>query len=208
VFAQQRPSPDVTGDRRPVPDDTHTPPDPAEERALIERACAGDRFAIGALYDLHNERIYRFILFRVNGNHSDAEDITAEVFIRMVEYLPRYEWKGVPFQAWLFRIAATQVVSHYRRPSNRASTPIEDMDVADPHAGPDALVDHRLTLKDVYEAAKKLPEAQRRVIELRFGSDLSVRETAQILNKSENNVKVLQHKALERLKKLLRNDNK
>lgn len=197
----------MTGDRRPVPDDTPTPPDPAEERALIERACAGDRFAIGALYDLHVDRIYRFILFRVNGNHSDAEDITADVFIRMVEYLPRYEWKGVAFQAWLFRIATNQVVSHYRKPGNRAGTPIDDMEVADPHAGPDALVDHRLTLKDVYEAAKKLPEAQRRVIELRFGSDLSVRETAQILNKSENNVKVLQHKALERLKKLLRTDH-
>lgn len=183
-----------------------TPPDPAEERALIERASAGDRFAIGTLYDLHIDRIYRFILYRVNGNHSDAEDITAEVFIRMVEYLPRYEWKGVPFQAWLFRIASTQVVSHFRRPGNRASTPIDDMEFADPHAGPEALVDHRLTLNDVYEAAKKLPEAQRRVIELRFGSDLSVRETAQVLNKSENNVKVLQHKALERLKKLLRND--
>jgi RNA polymerase sigma-70 factor (ECF subfamily) len=207
VFAQRRPSSDVTGDRHPVPDEAPPTPDPAAERALIDRACAGDQFAVGALYDLHVDRIYRFVLFRVGGQHNDAEDITAEVFTRMVEYLPRYRWEGVPFQAWLFKIAANQVVSHYRRPGNRASTPIEDMDFADPHAGPEALVDHRLTLKDVYEATKKLPEAQRRVIELRFGADLSVRETAHALNKSENNVKVLQHKALERLKKLLRGES-
>ena len=196
----------MIGEHRPVPDDPPTTPDSAAERALVERACSGDRVAIEALYDDHVDRIYRFVLAKV-GNQTDAEDITGEVFIRMVEALPRYQWRGVPFQAWLFQIASNQVISHYRRNSSRPSTPIENMDFADPQAGPEGLVEHRLTLADVQTALKKLPEAQRRVIEHRFLSDMSVRETAQVLGKSENNVKVLQHKALARLQKLLRREH-
>ncbi|MGH2586037.1 MAG: RNA polymerase sigma factor [Dehalococcoidia bacterium] len=187
-----------------MPDEPPATPDPAAERALIERACKGERYAVESLYEIHVDRIYRFVLFGVRGNHADAEDLTAEVFVRMVEYLPRFQWQNVPFQAWLYRIARNLVASHYRRPGNRGGASIDDIDFADPQAGPEGLAEHRLMLDDVYEAVKRLPEAQRRVIELRFGADLSVRETAQILSKSENNVKVLQHKALQRLTKLMR----
>jgi RNA polymerase sigma-70 factor (ECF subfamily) len=193
----------VTGQRHP---DAEAPAvtDRDAERALVDRARAGDRMAMGALYDLYVEKIYRYVLVRVNGNQSDAEDITAEIFVRMIDALPRFQWQDVPFLAWLFRIAHNQVISHHRRASARpVKAPIEDMDFADPKHGTDWLVEQKLLLEDVYNAAKKLPEAQRRVIELRFGAQLSVRETAQILGKSENNVKVLQFKAIARLQKLL-----
>ena len=194
----------MTGQQRPVPDEQPAAPDPAVERPLIDRACKGDRLAIESLYALHVDRIYRFVLFKVR-NESDAEDITGDIFVKMVEHLPRYQWQNVPFQAWLYRIAHNQVITHYRRASIRQSTTIDEMDFADPQSGPEGMVEHKLVMAEVFEAAKKLPEAQRRVIELRFGADRSVRETAQILNKSENNVKVLQHKALQRLQKLLGN---
>ena len=173
------------------------------EREIIDRARAGDRTAMGTVYDLYVERVYRFVLVRLR-NPSDAEDLTAEIFLRVFEALPRFQWQGVPFVAWLFRIANNQVVSHHRRASARPSkTPIEDLDFVDQTAGPDWLVEQKLTMEEVYDAVKKLPEAQRRVIELRFAAGLSVRETAEALAKSENNVKVLQFKAIARLQKLL-----
>lgn len=179
-------------------------PEPPDERALVDRARAGDRIAVGALYDLYVDRIYRFVLVKV-GNTSDAEDITAEIFVRMIDAIGRFQWQaGVPFIAWLIRIAGNQVISHYRRTASRGPrTPIDDMEFVDPDAGPERLVVQKVTLEEVYESVKKLPEAQRQVIELRFGAGLSVRETAQALNKNENNVKVLQFKAMERLRKLL-----
>ena len=193
----------MTGQQHSDPAD-RAATDPAVERALVDRARAGDRVAMGGLYDLYAEKIYRYVLVRVNGNPSDAEDITAEIFVRMIDALPRFQWQDVPFLAWLFRIAHNQVVSHHRRANARpAKTPIEEMDFVDPKHGTEWLVEQKLLLEDVYEAAKKLPEAQRRVVELRFGAQLSVRETAQILGKSENNVKVLQFKAIARLQKLL-----
>ena len=195
----------VIGERQPVPDEPSEPSETVDVRALVDRARDGDRLAIGAIYDLYADRIYRYVLVKV-GNQSDAEDITAEIFIRVIEALPRFRWQDVPFLAWIFRIAHNQVVSHYRRSSTRTARSIEDMDFVDPQVGPETLVEQQLTLDDIHTAAKQLPEAQRRVFELRCVMDLSVRETATILNKSENNVKVLQHKALARLQKLLRGD--
>jgi RNA polymerase sigma-70 factor (ECF subfamily) len=192
----------VTGDPLPVSPDGPPTPNPAAERALVERACRGDARAVEDLYNVHVHRIFRYVMAKV-GNATEAEDITAEIFVKMVEALPRYQQRDVPFQAWLFRIASNQVVDHYRRGSNRQARSLEDLDFADPKTGPEELVEMQRSLAEVFEAVKKLPEAQRRVIELRFGADRSVRETAQILNKSENNVKVLQFKAIEKLRKLL-----
>lgn len=191
----------MTGDPLPVSEEP-TPPNPAAERALVQRACEGDLRAVEELYNLHVTRIFRYVTAKV-GNATEAEDITAEVFVKMVEALPRYEQRGTPFQAWLYRIANNQVVDHYRRSGSRPSRPLDDLDFADPTIGPEDLVEFQWSMADVFEAVKKLPEAQRRVIELRFGADRSVRETAQILGKNENNVKVLQFKAIEKLRKLL-----
>lgn len=183
--------------------DAMTEPDPRREREIVDRARAGDRGAMDALYDLYLDRIYRYVVVRVK-NPSDAEDITAEVFVRVIEALPRFQWQDVPFVSWVFRIAHNQVVSHYRRVQARPTqTPIDDIDFVDQQAGPERLVEHQLTMEEVAQAAQKLPEQQRRVIELRFGAGLSVRETAQALGKSENNVKVLQFKAIAKLQKLL-----
>ena len=199
--AQPNPPLHVTSEPLQVSEGSSTP-SPAAERALVERACTGDVRAVETLYDLHVGRIFRYVTAKV-GKVTEAEDITAEVFVKRVEALPRDQQRDVPFQAWLFRIASNQVVDHYRRAGNRQARSLEDLDVADPKTGLEDLVEMQRSLAEVFDAVKKLPEAQRRVIELRFGADRSVRETAQILNKSENNVKVLQFKAIEKLRKLL-----
>jgi RNA polymerase sigma-70 factor (ECF subfamily) len=193
----------VTGEPRPVPDEAPASLDAAAERALVNRACAGDQRAIETLYELHFDLVYRVVLGTV-GNPVDAEDITGEVFIKMYEALPRYQWRGVPFKYWLIQIARNQTTSHFRRGTARPQRPIDDMDFEDTREGPEALVERKLTVSEVAAVVRKLPEAQRQVIELRFFANRSVAETAQVLKKSENNVKVLQHKAIQRLQKLLR----
>jgi RNA polymerase sigma-70 factor (ECF subfamily) len=105
----------------------------------------------------------------------------------------------------MFRVASNQVISHHRKHGNRiAGAPIEDFNFEDNRPGPDSLVEFSITMEEVFAACAKLPEMQRQVIALRFASGLSVRETADVLGKTENNVKVLQHKAISKLQKLLR----
>ena len=194
----------TSGDRSPIAAEPDPELEAPTERELVDRARRGDREAVGAIYDLYVQPVYRFVLARV-GNASEAEDITHEVFRRMVEHIGRFEWReDVRFAAWLFRIAHNQVISHHRKQGGRLpNTSTDDFDVEDTRPGPDQLVEHSLTMQEVFAACERLPEAQRRVIALRFGSGLSVRETADILGKTENNVKVLQHKAIAKLQKLL-----
>jgi RNA polymerase sigma-70 factor (ECF subfamily) len=178
-------------------------PDTRNERDLVDRARTGDREAMGAIFDLYLSRIYRYVLAHV-GSPAEAEDIAQEVFLRIVEAIGRFEWRDVEFSAWVFRIARNQMISHHRRHGARAaSVSAEEVEIEDAQPGPERLVEHALTVHEVYAACERLPQSQREVIALRFGSGLSVRETAQSLGKSENNVKVLQHKAIARLQKLL-----
>lgn len=178
--------------------------EPPTERELVDRARTGDRRALGAIYDRYVTTIYRYVLARI-GNPSEAEDITEEVFLRVIEHIGRFEWRAdVPFAAWLVRIASNQVISHHRRRGSRQTdVSTEDYDVEDSRPGPEPQVEHLLTMREVNEACRRLPSSQQQVIALRFGSGLSVRETAEALGKTENNVKVLQHKAVARLQKLL-----
>ena len=169
-----------------------------DERAVVERAQAGDRESLGTLYSFYFPRVYRYVAGRVRSTQ-DAEDVTEEVFLRMVANLKRFEWRGPPFGAWVFRIARNEVISHARRQRRRgAPAPL-------PEAMPDDRQDHvaayelQATIEVVREATAKLPPAQRDVISLRFGAGLSVAETAEALGKTQNNVKVLQHKAIARL---------
>ena len=169
-----------------------------DERAAIERAQSGDQEALGALYAFYFPRVYRYVAGRVRSTQ-DAEDVTEEVFLRIVKNLRRFEWRGLPFGAWVFRIARNEVVSHARRQRRRgAPAPLSE-------TIPDARQDHaaayelQATIEVVREATSRLPPAQRDVIALRFGAGLSVAETALALQKTENNVKVLQHKAIARL---------
>lgn len=175
-----------------------------DERAVVTAAQAGDELAIGQLYDHYLPRIFRFMYARL-GSREDAEDLTAEVFFRVIDNLHRFAWRDeTPFGAWLFRIARNELVSMLRRRNSQPVTrPLDD---AMPLAEEDpelAALEHRAAIEEVRQASLKLTDTQRRVIELRFAAGLSVAETAKTLNKTENNVKVLQHKAIKNLRNLL-----
>ncbi|MEX2081264.1 MAG: sigma-70 family RNA polymerase sigma factor [Dehalococcoidia bacterium] len=175
-----------------------------DERTVVDAAKSGDQGALGELYDYYFPRIYRFVAARL-GAGEDAEDVTEEVFLKVIDGLGKFSWRDVPFGAWIFRIARNEVVSHARKQKTRgASSQLSDT-IADASQDFVRAVEMEFTLEIVREAAARLPEAQRQVIALRFGAGLSVAETARTLNKSENNVKVLQHKAIARLQQWVGN---
>ncbi len=177
-------------------------PDAQAERQIVDAARDGDEGALSELYAIYFPRIYRYILART-GDVSDAEDLTEEVFLRVVDAIGRFEWREAPFSAWIFRIAHNAVISHRRRNGARPrSTPLTEA-LPINIAGPEEQVEKELLLQEVIKAAKMLPETQQRVIELRFLAGLTVAETAKALGKGEGNVKVIQHKAIARLKDVL-----
>ena len=172
------------------------------ERLIVDLARAGDEKALSELYLTYFPRVYRYILART-GNSHDAEDLAEEVFMRVLEAIDRFQWREAPFSAWLFRIAHNAVISQRRKESARGrSGQLTDTLPVD-SAGPEELVENRLALNEVMQAAQKLPEAQRQVIAFRFGAGLSVAETAQAMGKGEGNVKVIQHKAIAKLREMM-----
>jgi RNA polymerase sigma-70 factor (ECF subfamily) len=174
------------------------------QRQVVEAAQAGDLDAIGQLYDVHINQVYRYSLARL-GNVQDAEDVVSEIFYKMLNGLPNYQWRKVPFAAWLMRIAHNEVVSFTRRNGRRANDTELPDDILDRghHNDPAESAERQLALEDLRKAVELLPEAQREVIILRFASGLSVADTAKALGKQENNVKVLQHKGMQRLQVLM-----
>jgi len=180
----------------------------SDERVCVERSAQGDRDAAGKLYDAYVARLYRFCLARV-GNESDAEDLAEEIFLKALGAIDRFEWRPLgggdrsPFGAWLFRIARNHVASFHRRAAVRGPTSEVPEWIPDEDRGPAELAETKLTIEEVFALVSQLPEAQREVIELRFGAGLNVAETAEALDKRQANVKVLQHKGVKRLREML-----
>ncbi len=173
------------------------------ERATVDRARSGDQAALADLYDWYMPRVYRYAVARV-GNVAEAEDLTEEVFLKVLGAICDFRWQEVPFSSWLFRIAHNHVATHYRRTAQRGGPTAElSEEMVDWRQGPAAAVEEKITHEEVRRATQHLPDAQREVIELRFAVGLSIAETAKALGKNEGNVKALQHKAVSRLQKLL-----
>ena len=167
----------------------------AEERLLVE-AAKQDRSRFADLYELHFERVYAFIGRRVR-NRAEAQDLTSEVFRRALEGLDRFEWRGVPFSAWLYRIA-TNAISNHRQ---KAAKEIGDPDLEERAAGPGiASIDKIENRAALYRLVLDLPPDQRRVIELRFADEKGIREIAQELGRTEGAVKQLQFRAIQSLR--------
>ena len=178
--------------------------DAQNDRQIVDAARAGDEQALSELYLRYFPRVYRYILART-GNQYDAEDLAEEVFMKVLEAIERFQWREAPFSAWLFRIAHNALISQRRKDGVRGrSGPLSDGLALDAQS-PDDMVENRLALNEIMDAALKLPEAQRQVITLRFAAGLSVAETARAMNKGEGNVKVIQHKAIAKLRDAIRN---
>ncbi len=162
-----------------------------QERLLIE-AAQKDPGRFADLYENNFERVYAFIVRRVRDRH-EAEDLTAEVFQHALANLPRFEWRGVPFAAWLFRIAANAIADRWQRISKERSDPVsDDLDRASWQE-----IERRAML---FQLVDDLPADQRSVIIKRFVEQKSIREIAEEFGRSEGAIKQLQFRALENLR--------
>ncbi|MDM7999856.1 MAG: sigma-70 family RNA polymerase sigma factor, partial [Dehalococcoidia bacterium] len=175
------------------------------EEELVRRAQRREPEAFGQLYEAHFDRIYRYVMLRVR-NQADAEDITQQVFLKALEKIGSYRWRGMPFSSWLFRIAHNLVVDYWKkkgRETVRALAPEEIDDIAVSASDPVAEAELQFDVNQLMAACEQLTEAQREIISLRFAGGLSVKESAKVMGRSEGAVKVLQHAALAKLRRIL-----
>ncbi|HML24463.1 MAG TPA: sigma-70 family RNA polymerase sigma factor [Aggregatilinea sp.] len=169
---------------------------------LIARAQRGEADAVSILYRRYVQQIARYIGYRVPDGQV-VEDLTAEVFLRMVEGLPTYRVTGAPFEAWLYRIAAARVADHYRLHRQRPQEPLTDTLHSDQALSPEQTVQEREAVEELREALSQLPEEQQTILILRFVERKSHEEVAQIVNKSVEATATMQHRALKRLAALM-----
>lgn len=175
--------------------------DEAAIEQLVAAAREGDPDAYGALFDHFHERVHRYVASRVR-NPADAEDLTQTIFVKVLEALPRYELRGVPFGGWLFRLARNAVIDYVRTRheavelSAAADRPAEALD-------PDAVVTLREELDRVAVALAELTDDQRDVIALRFFAGLSAREAAVAMGRQEGTIRGLQFRAIAALRRQL-----
>lgn len=170
------------------------------ETELVLRAKHGDHSAFTQIYERYAPAIYRYIYFRV-GEVELAEDIQAEVFLRMLEGIHRYEDRGWPISAWLYRIAHDRMIDSIRRRSSRYQVSLETWEGA--CDGPESAISVRLEHEELRRTIGDLTDDQREVIELRFMADLSIQEVAARLGRSEGAVKALQHRGIQSLARRL-----
>jgi RNA polymerase sigma-70 factor, ECF subfamily len=186
-------------------------PDPAQpgngltrdkaEAELVERLKACDEGAVRQVYRLHADAIYRYALYQ-SGNSSLAEDVAGEVFVRMMESIGSYKYRGSPISAWLYRIARNLIIDHQRR-GGRFQPLEEGYDLTLISDNPIELAERQLSWAELREALAELTDDQRQVIILKFIENLENREVAEVIGKSEGSVKSLQHRALRRLRRVL-----
>jgi RNA polymerase sigma-70 factor (ECF subfamily) len=175
-----------------------------EEASLVRRAIMRDREAFGDLYDRHVVRVYRHIYYLV-GNAAEAEDLTAQAFLQAWEAIDRYQIRGAPFVSWLLRIAHNLAVSHLRSRKDRSELPDTLVDHSR-QGNPEEVVQLTAEGERVRAAILRLREEQRQVIMLRFVEDLEYPEVAEIVGKSVAAVRVIQHRALNALRKQIGNE--
>ncbi len=170
---------------------------PATERRLIEAAQKDPR-RFAELYEENFERVYAFVARRV-GNRSDAEDVTAEVFHQALANLKAFEWRGVPFAAWLYRIASNAIADRWQRAARERSYPA----AADPpDRSKDANPEETEKRARLFRLVAELPRDQRSVIEMRFAEGKSIAEIARELARTDGAVKQLQFRAIRTLRNL------
>jgi RNA polymerase sigma-70 factor, ECF subfamily len=169
-------------------------------RDLVERAQRGDRTALEELYLLHFDRIYSYLHMSVGSRH-DAEDLTTQTFVKMLESIGRFRWKSVPFSAWLFRIAHNLAMDHFRakRRWQPEEEPPEPVGAEETSAEDQAFA--AMGNASLLELIARLSPEQRHVLTLKFVFRFSNGEAAAILGKTEGAVKSLQHRALRSLQK-------
>ncbi len=175
----------------------------------LARARAGDKDAFGILYERYVQRIYSYIYYRV-GHPQEAEDLTARVFFRAMQHIHRYEERGLPFSAYLYRIAHNLVANWHRDQSRRKEIALEDTTWNPPTAS-DPQPEHHLIQSEeqaqLLAAIRRLPPDRQELLILKFVDRLSNAEIGQILGRSEGAIKSLYHRTLIALRAQLQAQN-
>ena len=164
-----------------------------DDRLLVE-AAQQDPARFDELYERNFHRVYAYIVRRVGDRHQ-TEDLTAEVFREALAGIRKFEWRGVPFIAWLLRIASRAIADHWQRAGREAGTPADPLSQSD-RPGPQEIERSAM----LFQLVDRLPETQFRVIHMRFVEQKSIREIADELGRSEGAVKQLQLRAIENLR--------
>jgi RNA polymerase sigma-70 factor (ECF subfamily) len=173
----------------------------SDEIVLVQRAVGHDTEAFGRLYDIHVDRIYRHIYYRV-GNETDAEDLTQQVFLKAWEAIHKYKRTTSPFVAWLMTISRNLVVDFHRTRKDRA--PLEAEILADDSASrPEQATEAGFEQQRLRRAVLQLGGHEQQVVVLRFMEGFEFREIASVMGKKEGNVRVILHRAMVKLRKIL-----
>ena len=172
-----------------------------DEQGLVQRAQRHDEEAFAQLYEKYFDKIYRYVALKI-GNRVEAEDMTQTVFINALHSISAYKWRGLPFSAWLFRIAHNQVVDYLRKKTRQTTLPLNESVTAFGD-NPQQITEHKMNIEQLVLATRELTPAQREVVALRFAGELPIAQVAKVMGKSEGAVKALQHSAILALRKIL-----
>jgi RNA polymerase sigma-70 factor (ECF subfamily) len=167
----------------------------------IRKAQDGETFVVGEIYDHYRGSIFRYLYYRVS-DQQIAEDLTSEVFLRMIEKISYYQDQRTSFQAWLFQIARNLSIDYYRKQNTQTSIALDE-DFPGKVEEPLELLERELTIEKLSKALRKLPDNQRDVIVLRFVVGMPIAEVAETLHKTEDSIKGLQRRALIGLREIL-----
>lgn len=176
------------------------------EKELVRQAIEGHQSAVIALYEMYKSAVFNYVYYRVGGNQALAEDLTAEVFLRMVSHIHTFVDRKRPLRAWLYTVARNLIHDHYRANGKVKWVALNEQE-KDTRATPEQLASLGMESTRLVNAMPHLTELQRDVIILRFIEGLSVAETAAILKKNEGAVKSLTRRALAALRRVLEKES-
>ena len=206
--------------RAAVPNEDESESDaapPEETDTDLAKRARTSREAFGELYERRVADIYRYVYYRV-GSVEDTEDLTARVFARALKHIHNYNDRGLPFMAWLYRIAHNVVANYHRDSSRHPSVPLDDVDMEtasygqaaalqeDSAAATDLRIDSERERAKLIEAIRKLPEERQQLVVLKFVQQLQNVEIGQIMSRSEGAIKSLYHRTLAQLRELMEED--
>lgn len=177
------------------------------EEDILARASQGDKDAFGALYERYAERIFNYVYYRT-GNQHDAEDLTARVFQRAMNHIRNYTDRGVPFSAWLYRIAHNLVANWHRDRSRKQEIAIDDLPVLPTKSDhPERNLVRSQEQEALLRMIRKLPPERQNLLILKFVENMSNAEIGNIMGRSEGAVKSLYHRTLLALRDQLEDQN-
>lgn len=172
-----------------------------ETKKLIHDARNGDREAFGKLYDTFLDAVYRFVYFRVS-SREDAEDITEQTFVSAFEHIGNYKEQGLPFEAWIYKIGRNKIIDYYR--SKKKHVSLENaIGIPDGEQNPQRDAENNLTKEYIMTCMQRLPESYQEIIILKFIEEKTNEEVSVLLDKPLAHVRVLQSRALSKLRNLV-----